>query len=85
MEDESWTGVKLQYVCPNCGKPGGQTFVIEAVGWDQDKARIAAWAKRSPCALCRRKLPENMDMGVDIIVAPLERLRQLGYPAPSVH
>lgn len=85
MDDESWTGVKLQYICPNCRKHGSQMFVIEAVGWDTDKARRAAWKQRSPCRSCNKPLPENLGIGIDVTAGSLERLRKAGYPTPAVN
>jgi hypothetical protein len=85
MEDESWTAVTLTYVCPNCGKHGRQVFVIADVGYDLDKARLAAWPLRSPCTQCKQRLPESLDIGIDATAGSLEQLRKAGYPTPPVH
>jgi len=84
-EDETWTGVTLQYVCPNCGKQGQQVFVIDGVGWDEKKAAPAAWKERSPCKSCNEPLPDRLNIGVDICAGSLEQLRKAGYPTPPVN
>ena len=84
MEDESWSGVKIGYICPRCQKAGMQTFVVEGVGYDLDKARVAAWKRRTPCRSCSKPLPENLNIEIDVIATSLERLRKLGYPTPPV-
>ena len=80
MEDESWTGVKIVYVCPQCRMHGRQFFAVEAVGLDREKARAAAWKQRSSCRSCNEPLPSNLDIDLDIIVASVDHLRKAGYP-----
>jgi len=79
MEEESWTGVKIAYVCPQCQMYGRQFFAIEAVGWDMEKAGAAAWKQRSSCRSCNEPLPNNLDIQLDIVVAFLDQLQRAGY------
>jgi len=83
-EDESWSGVTLAYICPNCGKHGRQLFVIDGVGFDEKKAHPAAWKQRTPCKSCNEALPDGLHIEIDILATSLERLRKLGYPTPPV-
>jgi hypothetical protein len=82
MEDTSWTGVTLTYLCSSCGSHGKQLFVIYEMGLDLDKVRQAAWEDRSPCRSCNESLPDNLRFDVDITAASLEQLREAGFPVP---
>jgi hypothetical protein len=84
-EDESWTGVTIAYLCPNCGARGDQLFLVSGVGWDLEKANHAAWPERAPCIQCKQLLPSDSHTGIDVVVAPLDRLRKLGFPSPLVN
>lgn len=85
MEDEEWTGVKIGYVCPHCGQQGLQKFTVAAIGYSLDLAKRDAWPQRSACTQCKLALPERLDISLDLVVAPLARLLEVGFPSPLVN
>lgn len=84
MDEHSWTGVILAYICPACDTPGRQMFALEGGSYDNAVLNIAA-ARMTTCTRCRAPLPKGLTFETDICVAPLEQLRKAGYPVPSVN
>jgi hypothetical protein len=84
-EESSWTGVTLAYLCPYCGARGDQLFLVSGIGWDMKRARLAAWPEMAPCIQCKQALPPDSHTGIDLVVAPLDQLRKLGFPSPLVN
>jgi uncharacterized Zn finger protein len=84
MEEPSWTGVILAYICPTCGKEDQQRFIFEGATYDKAVLSKAA-AHMMPCRKCGTPIPKNLLLETDIVVAPLDALRKAGYPAPQVN
>jgi hypothetical protein len=84
MDESSWTGIVLGYMCPTCGKSDQQKFVLEGASYNKsvlNKVRD----QMASCRLCKAIPPQGTKFLYDITVGTLQQLRNAGYPTPSVH
>ena len=85
MDTGTWVGVIFEYVCPSCVEADRQKFVFHVERYDDKQILRSAHSLLLPCTRCNAELPPDLTFQFDICPAPLEKLRELGYPAPPVH